>query len=55
MRLTGTYTFTQDCNLTMNFEVVGFQFTGTVVNNGTQLQFLETDAGTTFVVKAKKM
>lgn len=55
LRLTGTYTFTQDCSFMMNFEVVGFRFTATVVNNGAEVQLLETDAGTTFVVKAKKM
>ncbi|MBL8219415.1 MAG: hypothetical protein JNL62_09300 [Bryobacterales bacterium] len=55
LQLTGTYTFTQDCNFTMNFEVVGFRFNGTVVNNGAEVQFLETDPGTTFLVKARKM
>ncbi|MBL8177230.1 MAG: hypothetical protein JNK48_21325 [Bryobacterales bacterium] len=55
LNLTGSYLFTNDCNFTMNFEVVGFRFNGTVSNNGAEVQFLETDPGTTFLVKAKKM
>jgi hypothetical protein len=55
LSLTGTYAFTQDCNFQMTFDVVGFHFNGTVVNGGKELNFLETDAGTTFLVDAKKM
>ena len=55
LNLTGSYTFTQDCNFQMTFDVVGFHFNGTVVNGGKEVIFLETDPGTTFVVNAKKM
>jgi hypothetical protein len=55
LRLTGSYSFTNDCNFQMIFDVVGFHFNGTVVNGGKEVSFLETDPGTTFVVKAKRM
>ena len=55
LNLTGSYFFTQGCNFQMVLNVVGFHFNGTVVNNGAEVSFLETDPGATFVVKAKKM
>ncbi|MBS1825905.1 MAG: hypothetical protein JST93_11335 [Acidobacteria bacterium] len=55
LNLTGVYTFTQDCNFNMTFDVVGFHFNGTVAASGDRVSFLETDPGTTFVVQAKKM
>lgn len=54
LNLTGTYTFTQNCNFQMVFNV-GFHFNGTVINGGKEVVFLETDPGTTFVVRAKKI
>ena len=55
LHLTGSYFFTNDCNFQMIFDVVGFHFNGTVVNGGKEVSFLETDPGTTFVVKAKRI
>lgn len=55
LNLTGNYVFTQDCDFRMTFDVVGFHFNGTAVNGGREVLFSETDAGTTFIVKAKKM
>lgn len=55
LNLTGNYQFTSDCNFQMKFDVVGFQFNGTVTNGGREAFFLETDPGTTFLVKAKRM
>ncbi len=55
LSLTGSYVFTDGCNFKMTFNGVGFHFNGTAVNGGKEAIFLETDPGTTFVVKAKKM
>ncbi len=52
--LTGTYAYTSDCAFQMNFDVVGFRFNAIIADGGREVQFLETDPGTTFVVKAKK-
>jgi hypothetical protein len=53
--LTGTYTFNPDCTFRMTFDVVGFTFNGMVADGGRQLLFVETNPGTTFVVKAKRI
>lgn len=53
--LTGTYTFNSDCTFQMVFDVVGFTFNGMVAAGGRQLLFVETNPGTTFVVKAKRI
>lgn len=54
LRLTGSFAFTTGCNFAMAFDV-GFRFIGTVVDGGDEALFLETDPGTTFVVRAKRM
>jgi hypothetical protein len=52
--LTGTYHLDADCSIRMIFDV-GFHFAGTVVRGGDQILFLETDPGTSIVVKARRM
>lgn len=54
LQLTGTYAYTSDCSFQMNFDVVGFRFTAMIAGGGREVQFLETDPRTTFVVKTKK-
>jgi hypothetical protein len=34
---------------------IGFHFNGVIANGGNEVAFIESDPGTTFVVKAKKM
>lgn len=52
--LTGTYTFTGPCSFTMAFDV-GFTFAATVADDGRQVVFVETDPGTTLIVRARKI
>jgi hypothetical protein len=54
LNLAGRYAFTDGCNFEMRFDV-GFTFLGTLVDGGSEVLFLETDPGTTFVVRAKRM
>jgi hypothetical protein len=54
LSLTGSYAFTDGCNFRMRF-AVGFNFLGTIVDGGNEVLFLETDPGTTFVVRARRM
>ncbi len=54
LQLTGTYAYTSDCSFQMNFDGVGFRFNAIIAGGGREVLFLETDPGTTFVVKAKK-
>jgi hypothetical protein len=54
LALTGTFTTGPDCTFKMVFEV-GFHFDAVIADGGQEITFFETDPGTTFVVKAKKM
>jgi hypothetical protein len=53
LTLLGTYAFSGDCTFRMSFDV-GFTFTAALVDGGREIVFLETDAGTTLVVRAKR-
>jgi hypothetical protein len=53
LTLTGSYAFTDGCSFRMTFDV-GFTFTGTVVDGGDELLFVETDPGTTLTVRAAR-
>jgi len=52
--LKGTYVVNADCTMKMSFEV-GFTFSAIIVDGGKQIQFIETDPGTTLLVKAIRM
>jgi hypothetical protein len=54
LTLAGAYTFNPDCTFRIVFDV-GFTFNGMVADGGRRLLFLETNAGTTFVVNAKRI
>lgn len=54
LTLNGTYTVNGDCTLTMAF-AVGFTFNATVVADGAEILFVETDTGTTFTVRARRI
>lgn len=54
LTLTGSYVVNPDCTLTMSF-AVGFTFRAVIVDGGKEIQFIETDPGTTFIVVAKRM
>ncbi len=51
--LTGTFTVGSDCSVRMQFDV-GFDFSGTLVDGGREIVFVETDPGTTLLVKARR-
>jgi hypothetical protein len=52
--LNGTYSVNPDCTFKMNFDV-GFTFSAVIVNGGREILFLETDLGTTLLVKASRI
>ena len=54
LALTGTYSVNADCTFKMTFEV-GFTFSAVIVNGGNEVLFVETDPGTTLIVKAVRM
>lgn len=54
LALGGKYEVGRDCSITMDFEV-GFHCTGVISNGGKDIGFVETDPGTTLLVKAKRM
>lgn len=54
LALGGKYEVDRDCSITMDFDV-GFHFSGVVSNGGKDIGFVETDPGTTLLVKAKRM
>lgn len=54
LSLKGSYTVDWDCTLKMYFEV-GFTFSGAIVDGGDEINLIETDPGTTLLVKARKM
>jgi hypothetical protein len=53
LTLLGSYTFTGACTFRMAFDV-GFTFTGTVADGGHSVVFVETDPGTTLLVRATR-
>jgi hypothetical protein len=53
LALTGTYAFNDGCGLQMSFDV-GFSFNGTIVDGGREIVFIETDPGTTLLVRAQR-
>jgi hypothetical protein len=54
LTLTGRYTFTEACAFRLSFDV-GFTFTATIVDGGDEMLFIETDPGTTLIVRAKRL
>jgi hypothetical protein len=54
LTLNGTYTMGPDCTFKMTFDV-GFHFTAVITNGASEIEFIETDPGTTFVVHARKI
>lgn len=51
--LPGTFSVGADCSVQMKFDV-GFHFSGTIVDGGREIVFVETDPGTTLLVKARR-
>ena len=51
--LSGRFTVDAGCAVQMNFDV-GFNFAGTVVDGGREIVFVETDPGTTLLVRARR-
>lgn len=54
LTLTGNYSVTADCSISMQFDV-GFNFSGSIVDGGREVRFVETDPGTALLVTAKRM
>jgi hypothetical protein len=53
LTLTGTYTFTDRCSFRMAFDV-GVTFTATIADDGREIVFIETDPGTSLIVRATR-
>ncbi|MQA30955.1 MAG: hypothetical protein GEU82_14170 [Luteitalea sp.] len=53
LTLIGTYAFTEGCAFRMSFDV-GFNFTATIVGEGREIVFIQTDPGTTLIVRATR-
>ncbi|HOM12077.1 MAG TPA: hypothetical protein PLB41_02025 [Rubrivivax sp.] len=51
--LSGSFTVDADCAVQMNFDV-GFDFAGSVADGGREIVFVETDPGTTLLVRARR-
>jgi hypothetical protein len=51
--LSGSYQWTSACAFQMTFDV-GFTFTATIVDDGDELLFIETDPGTSLTVRARR-
>jgi hypothetical protein len=51
--MAGTYSVEADCTVQMKFDA-GFNFSGTVIDGGQEIVFVETDPGTTLIVKARR-
>lgn len=51
--LGGRYQVEADCGITMAFDV-GFHFSGVIVDGGREIRFVETDPGTTLIVKTRR-
>lgn len=54
LTLTGSYQVDRDCGIEMQFDA-GFTFSGSIVDGGRELRFVETDPGTALVVSAKRI
>lgn len=54
LALRGQYEVQRDCTIAMQFDV-GFNFSGAITNGGKEIGFVETDPGTTLLVKAKRL
>jgi hypothetical protein len=52
--LPGQYSVGRDCSIDMVFDA-GFQFSGVITGDGNQIEFVETDPGTTLTVTAIKL
>jgi hypothetical protein len=52
--LTGRYAVNQDCTLTFAFDA-GLNFWGVIVEEGKEIFFVETDPGTTVIVRSKRL
>ena len=52
--LTGKYAVNDDCTLTFAFDA-GLNFWGVVVDRGKEIFFVETDPGTTVIVRSKRL
>jgi hypothetical protein len=53
LALSGSFSVGADCAVQMSFDV-GFNFSGTVVDGGREIVFVETDPGTALVVRARR-
>lgn len=51
--LAGSFSVDANCAVQMKFDV-GFNFVGTLVDGGREILFVETDPGTTLIVKARR-